>query len=295
MRRMKNVFVTAPLTICPKLLACAQAVREQNLPSPTVVSLPGNTCYNRIPQLPQNGRLRLKDKLMNTLKSLAATLLFAAVATAQVPGLCNTGETPRTASGCSGILVTPNPTGGGPNRDGNWLVADPYPSMLSTTLGACALKSFTKAWVDNPVAGAWIPNGIASEWITPYDGEGNLPSGWYVYATGFHVPALLTSGLTPKGIFISGRLASGNSTYVFALASTAKDGSCAVAKDLQLPVNPGTLPGDDSEKWTDFSFTSPIGITPGSDLFLYVVVQNAYSAASPTGLRVEFFGTSAFY
>lgn len=233
---------------------------------------------------------------MNTLKIVLATLLFAAMAAAEVPGLCNTGETPRTTgSGCSGVLVTPNPPGGGPSRDGNWNIAYPFPSTLSTSLGACALKSFVSAWVDSPVAGAWIPNSTASEWITPYDGEGNLTSGWYVYATKFNVPFVLPSGAAPKGLIIKGRLASDNSTYSFAIASIAAGGSCAVPKGVPIPINPGTLPGDDSEKWTDFSFTSPVPITPGTDLFLYVVVQNAYSAASPSGLRVEFFDTSGFY
>ncbi len=232
---------------------------------------------------------------MTALKIAGAAALFAVAAAAQIPGLCNTGETPKTALGCSGVLVAPNPPGGGPNRDGNWEIADPYPSTLSTTLGACALKSFVSAWVDTPVAGGWIPNSTASEWITPYNGEGNLTSGWYAYATAFHVPVVLPGGVAPKGVIINGRLASDNSTYSFALASVAEGGSCAVPKGLPIPINPGTLPGDDSEKWTDFSFTSPVAITPGSDLLLYVVVQNAYSAPSPTGLRVEFLATSSFY
>jgi hypothetical protein len=232
---------------------------------------------------------------MNAVRIFAATLLFAVVANAEIPDLCNTGQTLRTASGCSGVLVTPNPAGGGPKRDGNWNIAYPYPSTLSTSFAACGLKTFISAWVDNPVAGAWIPNSTESEWITPYDGEGNLTSGWYVYSTGFHVPAVLPSGVAPKGVVINGRLASDNSTYAFVLESVAKGGSGAVPKGLPIPINPGTLPGDDSEKWTEFTFTNPVAITPGSDLVLYVVVQNAYSAASPSGLRVEFFDTSAFY
>jgi hypothetical protein len=89
-------------------------------------------------------------------------------------------QTPKTFSGCTSVLMTPNPTGGGPNRDGNWEIAYPYPSTLSPVHGLCGL-SFVRAWVDTRVLQApfdsWLPNSAstASEWITPYDGEGNQP------------------------------------------------------------------------------------------------------------------------
>src|SRR5690242_10809531 len=89
--------------------------------------------------------------------------LLADIGTAQITGLCNTGQTAATASGCTGLLVPPNPFGGGPNRDGNWRLAYPYPSASPN---ACRLKAFERAWVDSPANG-WLPNGdsAASEWI----------------------------------------------------------------------------------------------------------------------------------
>jgi hypothetical protein len=231
------------------------------------------------------------------LHAAVAVLLFSDIAAAQIKGLCNTGQTPQTLAGCTGVLVTPNPEGGGPNRDGNWGLAYPYPSTLSPTLGPCALKEFTRAWVDTPLYDPpflWLPNSAstASEWITPYDGEGNQASGWFVYITGFHVPAILSGGTAPTGLTINGRLASDNETYGFALASFANGGSCGFVTGLPAPVNPT----DQFGQWTDFSFTSPIAITPDSDLFLYVLVINSPSTGNPnaTGLRVEFFDTSTF-
>jgi hypothetical protein len=233
------------------------------------------------------------------LQALAAMLLFTTMAAAQIKTLCNTGQTAQTFSGCTSVLVTPNPTGGGPNRDGNWGLAYPYPSMLSPTLGPCALTGFTRAWVDTPysVYPGWLPNSAsaASEWITPYDGEGNRAVGWYVYLTGFHVPSVLPNGIVPTGVTINGRLASDNATYGFVLASRSNGGSCGFVEGLPVPMNP-SAPAQFGQ-WTDFSFTSPIPITPDSDVFLYVLVYNTYDqdTPNPTGLRVEFFDTSAFY
>ena len=232
------------------------------------------------------------------LHALVGMLLLTTTATAQIKGLCNTGQTPKTFSGCTSVLVTPNPTGGGPNRDGNWEISYPYPSTLSPVLGPCGL-SFVRAWVDSPLLQApfdsWLPNSAstASEWITPYDGEGNQPQGWFIYLTEFHVPLVLPSGIVPVGLTINGRLASDNETYGFVLASLAHGGSCAFVEGLPVPINPI----DSFTQWTNFSFTSPIAITPDSDVLLYVLVNNAPSTGYPnaTGLRVEFFDTSAFY
>jgi len=52
--------------------------------------------------------------------ALAAMLLVGTIAAAQIPRLCNTGQTAKTFAGCTGALVPPNPPGGGTNRDGNW-------------------------------------------------------------------------------------------------------------------------------------------------------------------------------
>jgi hypothetical protein len=232
------------------------------------------------------------------LYAFVGMLLFTTIATSQIKGLCNTGETAQTVSGCTGVLVTPNPTGGGPNRDGNWGLAYPYPTTLSPTLGPCALKEFTRTWVDTPysVYPGWLPNSAsaASEWITPYDGEGNQPQGWYVYLTGFHVPDVLPGSVAPTGLSISGRLASDNQTYGFVLASLAHGGACGFVEGLPVPIN---AVGQQFTQWTDFSFTSPFAIVPDSELFLYVLVYNSYDqdVPNPTGLRVEFFDTSSFY
>ena len=71
-------------------------------------------------------------------------------------------------------------------------------------------------------------------------------------------------------------------------------GSCEVVKGLPVPIQTVEF-----SQWTDFSFTSPIAITPNSNLFLYVLVQNVYADTSngysATGLRIEFFDTSTFY
>ena len=230
---------------------------------------------------------------MTALKLIAATALVAVSATAQISGLCNTGETSRTAFGCSGVMVAPNPPGGGGNRDHNWELVFPYPAAPETV---CSLRSFVRAWVDTPNQD-WFPNSAspASEWITPYDGEGLLPVGSYVYRTIFHVPFVLPSGVSPTSVTINGRLASDDSTYGFYMRNLA-DGSCSFVPGLPIPINPDYQ----FTEWWNFSFTNPIAITPGSDLLLYILVENAYNPGfpqgrSPTGLRVEFFSTSAFH
>jgi hypothetical protein len=222
------------------------------------------------------------------LRATAAMLFFAAMAAAQITGLCNTGQTRATASGCTGDLVAPNPWGGGPNRDGNWALAKPYPSAYGES--PCEFRSFVPAWVDttNP---AWLPNSVstASEWITPYDGEGSGTQGWYVYATQFPVPSVLPGGIVPTGLTINGQLSSDNSTYALYMADLAA-GLCAPVTGLSVPINPVGYTA-----WTDLSFSNPIAINPGSPLVLYVVVQNAPGPEiNPTGLRIEFFDTSAF-
>jgi hypothetical protein len=225
--------------------------------------------------------------------AFAAMLVFASVAGAQIPGLCDTGQTAKTVLGCTEVLVTPNPTGGGPNRDGNWLLAYPYPTTLSPTTGPCELKSFVRAWVDTPNSG-WLANDAssASEWIMPFDGETNGAAGWYVYVTTFHVPSRLTGGVVPTGLTINGRLTSDNSTYAFFMGSPAGGGSCAVVKGLPVPIDP---PDSEFDRWWDFSFTNPIAITPDSDLLLYFLVQNSPDAnPNPTSFRAEFFSTSAY-
>ena len=221
-------------------------------------------------------------------RAFAALLLFATMAAAQITGLCNTGQTRATASGCTGVLVTPNPTDGGPDRDGNWALAEPYPSPYGES--PCEFRSFVPAWVDTPNP-AWLPNSAstASEWIATYAGGASGTQGWYVYATQFPVPPVLPGGSVPTGLTINGQLASDNSTYALYMANLAA-GLCSRVAGMPVPINPAGY-----TEWSDFSFSNPIPITPGSPLVLYVVVQNAPGPEiNPTGLRIEFFDTSAF-
>ena len=186
--------------------------------------------------------------------AIAAFLVFATASAAQIPGLCDTGQTQATATGCTGVLVTPNPQGGGPNRDGNWELAYPYPSTLSPSDSPCSLTGFTKAWVDTPNA-SWLHNSAseASEWITIYNGEGYYPlPGWYVYRTAFHVPSVLPSGVVPTSLTINGRLTSDNATYALFMAGSANGGSCAVVSGLPIPIDPDG--GPQFADWWDVSF-----------------------------------------
>jgi len=232
-----------------------------------------------------------RTQFQTMLQALAVTMLTASIAAAEVPGLCNTGQTPATPAGCTGELATPNPPGGGPNRDGNWGVG--Y-RPLSDEHNPCLLRAFVSAWVDTP-NGDWLPNSASpdSEWITRYDGEGNIPSGWYVYVTKFPVPATLRSGIVPARVIINGRLSSDNSTYALYVESPANSGACTIVRGLPIPINSDV----DWSQWVDFSFTHPV--YAGADAYLFVVVQNEYNSGlsngdSPTGLRVEFLSTSAF-
>ena len=225
------------------------------------------------------------------LRATAAMLLFGTLACAQITGLCNTGQTRAMASGCTGVLVAPNPSGGGPNRDGNWALAMPYPSPYGES--PCEFRSFVPAWVDTPNP-AWLPNSAstASEWIAPFNGAASGTQGWYVYATQFPVPAVLPGGIVPTGLTINGHLVSDNATYGIYMANLAA-GLCSPVTGLPVPINPNG--GGQITAWWDFSFSNPIPITPGSPLVLYVVVQNFPGPeVNPTGLRIEFFDTSAF-
>lgn len=228
-----------------------------------------------------------------TLQALGAMLLFSTAGTAQIPRLCNTGQTAKTFAACTGALVPPNPSGGGTNRDGNWWVAYPWPSTLSEAQNPCSLK-FISAYVDTPNA-AWLPNSAstASEWITPYNGENDRPAGYYVYLT--FLP--ISDSPSPVGFTINGRLASDNPTVGIYLGTPAGVTSCPLVSSQMFPVNPEGQ--GDSQQWWTFSFTNPEPIAVASPAALYFVVRNTTddqlpNGASPTGLRVEFSSTSTF-
>lgn len=219
--------------------------------------------------------------------------------TSAVTGLCNSGQTAATASGCTGVLVPPNSDGGGPNRDGNWDIAYPYPLPLSRIKPPCMVTSYIPAWVDTP-NGSWLPNSAstASEWIMPFDGENDLGQGWYAYRTNFPIPSALPGGGVPTGMTINGQLASDNVTVWIYLRSPANSGECELVLPSQpFPVNPYN--GPTFEQWWPFSFTNRTPITPGADASLYFVVVNEFNSGfggpSPTGLRVEFFSSSVFH
>ena len=222
----------------------------------------------------------------NNLGALTATV------NAQIRGLCNTGQTAANVLGCTEVPVTANPRGGGPNVDGNWDVAYPYPLPFEGFHGPCELTEFEPAWVDTPWF-SWLPDSAstASEWITPYDGENPQAPGWYVYRTAFPVPAVLPSGAAPTSVRVDGQLASDNSTFAIYLESPAGSASCAFVSGQHFPVNPPGAGFGDFRQWWPFSFTNAFAIAPGAGAYLYFVVRNTDNA---TGLRVEFFGSSIF-
>jgi hypothetical protein len=229
------------------------------------------------------------------LQSLAL-LCLATAAPAQIASLCNTGQTSATSAGCSNTLEIPNAPGGGPDRDGNWQVAYPYPSALTSTHGPCALTGFVRAWVDTPNT-RWLANSVssASQWIAPFDGENNLPAGPYVYRTQVYIPALLPGGLVPSGLTINGQLASDNGTVGIYLESPAHSALCSKVIGQSYPVNPMNSSG--YTQWWDFSFSNSLPISPGTDAFIYFVADNQVNSngQSPTGLRVEFFSSSTLF
>jgi hypothetical protein len=239
----------------------------------------------------------LKTKSGIILHAVAAMLLFASLGAAQIPGLCDTGQTAATSSGCTGVVVPINPIHGGPNRDGNWALAYPYPTPMTSLKTPCELTSFVPAWVDS-LAGGWLPNSATSEWIEPYDGEDDRPAGWYIYATRFAVPAVLPDGSVPTGLIVNGQLASDNATALIYLESPARSTNCNLVSGQTFPVNPNGSSLDYSQ-WWPFSFTNKGAITPGAEAYLFFAVQNSYDSSQPNGgsqqgLRVEFFATSTF-
>jgi hypothetical protein len=175
--------------------------------------------------------------------------LFVTVATAQIAGLCNTGQTSATLTGCTGVLVPSAPNFfGTPNLDGNWEIAYPYPSSLADNT-PCLLSRFIEATVDTP-NGSWLPNSVssASESTMPDGGGGYmLPLGWYVYRTKFPIPSVLPGGGVPKGVT-----------------------NCQLA-------------------WDNAAYRSSWRVQPTRTPERHVIYHG-----SSTGLRAEFFDTSAF-
>jgi len=227
----------------------------------------------------------------------AAMLLSTVVATAAIPGLCNTGLS--NGSGvCTGPLVTPDT---GTTTDANWVIALPAPTASSNdpipvpcVLSLCGTTSvYVPAWVDTPDP-AWLPNNLtyspaASEWITPQV-EPDL-GGQYIYAITFPVPS------TAGHVNIAGQLLSDNEVYAIYLSS-GKNECIPVAgyPYNDLPVNG---PGDFYSPWTTFGFVHG-PVTAGSTATLYFVVRNrgvggSDSNPTSTGLRVAFDQVSSMF
>ena len=159
----------------------------------------------------------------------------------------------------------------------------------------------TRAFCTNsgwaPQMGSWLSNSVstASEWVMPDGGGYVVPTGYYIYRTTFPVPSVLPDGTVPTGVTINGRLASDNATYWIYLESPAPyPTGCAIASGQTFPVNP--VGGNTFQQWWPFSFTNSLPLTPGAYAYLYIIVGNGIAIynSSASGLRVEFFDTSAF-
>ena len=226
------------------------------------------------------------------LPSSIAVMLFATFANAQtIPStsLCNTGLTHKSLppQGCTTTtLVTPiNPIDGGPFVDGNWELAEPYPSVPATQ-GAPNPCLFDSAYAPVPANAPWPgwynPDDQLSQWIEPLGG-GATPAGWYIYRTGFVVPAAPTGY---QYIFhIPGQLMVDNSVPAIYLQDFVAGAS------LCGPV--AALTNTGFQGWTEFKIVVPV--VPATRGYLYFVVENDTSSqptANPTGLRVEFMSPS---
>ena len=217
---------------------------------------------------------------------IAGLLLSAAVLTATVPGLCNTGLS--NGSGlCTGPVVVADT---GTTNDANWEIAVPSPSASSTAAvvnpcaqvsAACGAKlTYKPAWVDLPNS-AWLANDNVSEWITPQV-ENNL-GGQYVYSITFQVPT------TANFVTIKGQLLSDNEVWGIYLSSGSYE--CIPLAGL-LFDNAAVNSPSDFVVWKNFKFTK-VPVKAGATATLYFLVRNRGvggidSNPTDTGLRVEF-------
>lgn len=219
---------------------------------------------------------------------LAALLVSCAVASAAIPGLCNTGLS--NGSGvCTGPVV---PAGNGTTTDANWTIAVPSPSAPSAgVLSPCAFATestqcntalaYSPAWVDYPDP-SWLKNNDTSEWITPQT-ELNL-GGQYVYAITFPVPA------GSNFVTISGKLLSDNEVWGIWLSSGPLE--CIAEAGLAYDNNYFNLATNFTPPWTAFKIVKA-PVTSGGTATLYIVGRNRGdggidSDPTDTGLRVEF-------
>ena len=205
--------------------------------------------------------------------------------------LCNTGLTAKSLpKGCAtSTLVTPiNPVDGGPIVDGNWYLAEPYPSVPYNQ-AAPDPCSFASAYGPAPVNAPWFswynPNDQLSQWIEPLGG-GSDPAGWYIYATGFEIPA------APPGyhyvVEIAGQVLVDNYAVAIYLSNFV------AGKSYCSPVAAFTAADTGFSNWTQFKVSAPV--VPATPGYLYFLTYNAPSSSpdeNPTGLRVVF--TSPYF
>ena len=221
----------------------------------------------------------------------SALLFSGAMANAQVglpvpnASICNSGRTPKglPPGGClNTVLSVPvNPATGGSTIDGNWELAAPYPSKLNTELppDPCTLlTSWGPAWVDQPNVAWYNPIDGLSQWITPFNQASAAP-GWYVYRTGFTVPAG-EIGFPSYLLKVTGQLMADDRTVsIYVLDANGAFTSCRAVAAL-------TNPAAQYLNWTIFHFSTPV--TPVTHGYIYFVVENEGTTPNPTGLRVEF-------
>jgi hypothetical protein len=220
----------------------------------------------------------------------AALVLSSALATAAIPGLCNTGL----ATGCASLIVP----GNGTTTDGNWQIANPSPTEPSSAPIPnpcdlnCLLLVFEPAWVDTPDP-SWEADPVtfsatASQWITPQV-ENNL-GGQYIYETSFPVPT------ADAHVTISGELLSDNEVYAIYISSGTSE--CIPVAGYPYDNAAVNSPSNFIPPATAFTITKA-PVTPGGTATLYFVVRNRGAGGidtSPTstGLRVNFSSKSAF-
>jgi hypothetical protein len=234
----------------------------------------------------------MKNNMMLTCRQLSLALaLSIPVAYAQIPanGICNTGLTLKAPPlvGCTtSTLVNPiNPLDGGSIVDGNWDLAEPYPSVPYTQ-GPPDPCTFATAYGPAPVSTPWNswfnPDDQLSQWIEP-NGGGSTPPGWYIYRIRFSVPPA-HPGYPYYTLEIPGQLMVDNYIAAIYLQDFVNGESrCG-------PVATFTKSTQFSG-WSQFKISSLV--VPSTVAYLYFVTINTFSSTpfgNPTGLRVEFEG-----
>jgi hypothetical protein len=201
-------------------------------------------------------------------------------------GLCNTGLTPKSPlpAGClASTLVNPiNPQDGGSIVDGNWDLAQPFPSAAYTQPppNPCVFTAAYRAVpVSSPSFDWYNPDDHISQWIEPQGGSVGTPPGWYIYRTSFPIPAA-ASGYSLYELAIHGQFMADN--YLTAIYVENPAGDEAGCRQVAAFTSTSTEDG----AWQKFQIDTTV--FPETNGYLYFVVYNSPSGNNPTGLRVEF-------